>query len=675
MVTTTKDLNSLTSIPDLSSSDKVFIERSGFGYLNTIADIGSLIENGAGFDPDLILMPDGLSVEQWNHYLNGGFASRSAAVTWWASYGSMVPGGVRFSDGNVEYIVIPVGHTLYGTDPISDLPGAMPFGDAYIDHYGAVASGYGSTDAATNLAAANAALSVHDVVYIGEGAYSFSNKIEVNEGKGIVGISPRETVCVFHGNTVSGFKNCHADPDTLGYVGGLHLSHLSIVMASGDNHTAGNAIHLAESNGARVSNVNFTNTFGGILVEGGQNNKFLWINGYGRPGSVASTNGSYLFQTKAYVRSDLSVSPCYTCFIDGFNFSGNFENSSSTVANTQDIFHLENGDNVDIRNGYCNYAARSLVYIKAQKSNIAQINIDGVYLDGTRFSTLTTPYCIYVDASDGSNYVNMLNIGTQCRLANAQTTGLYVDPGADIKRLKFDGVISGSAGDAADITGSSATDGLNLDGTGCYITANTGAFKVGGARSVVLSGTVNGSSDATGAVQLSGTILQKKLSLSFDDNTADLSDTSTGRTSDPTYEWYDVREFTPQLSFGGGTTGASYSLQEGKAIRVGNRVDFWIVIILTAKPTDTGEARVGALPFDNDFRSVPCVVEATNMAAGVLTSGHFVGDILNGANPTVRFYGSATTGTPDDDIVLLYDTHFNDNTLLKISGTYYTDDF
>lgn len=65
------------------------------------------------------------------------FDSRASLVTWWGTYAALVPAGAVLSDGSVQYLKMPAGHVLFGTDPIADLPGLVPFGDWYADHFGA----------------------------------------------------------------------------------------------------------------------------------------------------------------------------------------------------------------------------------------------------------------------------------------------------------------------------------------------------------------------------------------------------------------------------------------------------------------------------------------------------------------------------------------------------------
>jgi hypothetical protein len=60
---------------------------------------------------------------------------------------------------------------------------------------------------------------------------------------------------------------------------------------------------------------------------------------------------------------------------------------------------------------------------------------------------------------------------------------------------------------------------------------------------------------------------------------------------------YDVADFTPGLSFGGGTTGITYATQEARYVKVGPKVHVWGRFVLTSKGSSTGTALFTGLPF------------------------------------------------------------------------------
>lgn len=64
-----------------------------------------------------------------------------------------------------------------------------------------------------------------------------------------------------------------------------------------------------------------------------------------------------------------------------------------------------------------------------------------------------------------------------------------------------------------------------------------------------------------------------------------------------TLDDYEEGTWTPVLSFGFGTTGLTYSVQTGTYVKIGQLVFFQFRIILTAKGSSTGAARVAGLPF------------------------------------------------------------------------------
>jgi hypothetical protein len=69
--------------------------------------------------------------------------------------------------------------------------------------------------------------------------------------------------------------------------------------------------------------------------------------------------------------------------------------------------------------------------------------------------------------------------------------------------------------------------------------------------------------------------------------------------------------FTPVLTFGGLSVGVAYNTQSGYYNKIGNRVDFWVQLILTSKGSSVGQAAIGGLPY--------------NINNTVLTSNHPIG--------------------------------------------------
>lgn len=124
-----------------------------------------------------------------------------------------------------------------------------------------------------------------------------------------------------------------------------------------------------------------------------------------------------------------------------------------------------------------------------------------------------------------------------------------------------------------------------------------------------------------------------------------------------------VGTWTPQLRFGGGTTGITYSTRTGVFVRQGNMVYLECTITLTNKGSSTGQALLYGIPFADVIGSTP--------PSRLL--------------PTSYLNTSGLTGEPfvfvsDDAVVLrtavggsnLDDTNFNNNTTLAFCGWYRT---
>jgi len=78
--------------------------------------------------------------------------------------------------------------------------------------------------------------------------------------------------------------------------------------------------------------------------------------------------------------------------------------------------------------------------------------------------------------------------------------------------------------------------------------------------------------------------------------------------------WYEEGAWTPTLSFGGASVGIIYGTQTGKYTRIGNRVFFNLIIILTSQGSSTGGASISGLPFAA-AEGVACSTLISNMSA------------------------------------------------------------
>jgi hypothetical protein len=130
--------------------------------------------------------------------------------------------------------------------------------------------------------------------------------------------------------------------------------------------------------------------------------------------------------------------------------------------------------------------------------------------------------------------------------------------------------------------------------------------------------------------------------------------------------WYEEGTFTPALSFGGGTTGITYSVQAGSYTRIGNRVLLTVNIILTSKGSSTGIVRI----------STPFIVANNNNSRGGVALGYvenitFVGQMYlqsfpNTSDLRLGYFSTLGVNTSSTD------ANFANNSIIMFSGNYYT---
>lgn len=142
--------------------------------------------------------------------------------------------------------------------------------------------------------------------------------------------------------------------------------------------------------------------------------------------------------------------------------------------------------------------------------------------------------------------------------------------------------------------------------------------------------------------------------ISFDSGTNVLS-TFTNTTS-----------YTPVISFGGGTTGITYSLQFGSYSQVGSLIFFSYLIVLTSKGTSTGTVRL-SLPtaLTADDRNPVCTIRMSNL---LLTGYNYAVFDLS----TVNLDGAQIQGIVDNaPYITLDDSYFQTTSGCTGSGFYW----
>jgi hypothetical protein len=106
---------------------------------------------------------------------------------------------------------------------------------------------------------------------------------------------------------------------------------------------------------------------------------------------------------------------------------------------------------------------------------------------------------------------------------------------------------------------------------------------------------------------------------------------------------YEEGVWTPGVSFGGGTTGITYTEQNGRYTKIGRQVTVTASVTLSSKGSSTGDAVLTGLPFTNGTaRSTGSIYIAGTTFAGDLS-------ILVEASNTIAYFRETTDlGVPRD---------------------------
>lgn len=134
-------------------------------------------------------------------------------------------------------------------------------------------------------------------------------------------------------------------------------------------------------------------------------------------------------------------------------------------------------------------------------------------------------------------------------------------------------------------------------------------------------------------------------------------------TSDALTQWNNTTSWTPVLSFGGGSTGITYSVQVGEYLRLGSMVFIYVNILLTSKGSSTGAAVISGLPVNmTKFNHFP--MRWLSMTATLVNAAAY-----RASNTTLGLKGITAAGTSLD--VNLTDASFSNTTQVEFSGWYH----
>jgi hypothetical protein len=107
--------------------------------------------------------------------------------------------------------------------------------------------------------------------------------------------------------------------------------------------------------------------------------------------------------------------------------------------------------------------------------------------------------------------------------------------------------------------------------------------------------------------------------------------------------------WTPAVTFGGNSTGTTYSTQTGSYTRIGNRVFVDGILVMTDKGTSTGTAVIGGLPYTvGAYASAPMRVALADGLQDVITAWQPIFDIST-TNIALQYMTStgSVAGTTD----------------------------
>jgi hypothetical protein len=214
-----------------------------------------------------------------------------------------------------------------------------------------------------------------------------------------------------------------------------------------------------------------------------------------------------------------------------------------------------------------------------------------------------------------------------------------------------------TVGDDASIGGDLSVTGTATVGGSPVVTQTTGDVRylrlIGGTLTGALLGTTATFSGAVGGVAgtFSG-LLTTNGQVAF-------PATQNPSANPNVLDDYEVGGWTPALTFGGGSTGITYSFRSGTYIKIGDEVFFEMQVNLTSKGSSVGNALVTGLPFTPSTNSGASVGQFGTLAASFNLQAS-----IGSTGVTPFAMGLAASSSQ------LNDTSFTNTSFFIISGHY-----
>jgi hypothetical protein len=281
-------------------------------------------------------------------------------------------------------------------------------------------------------------------------------------------------------------------------------------------------------------------------------------------------------------------------------------------------------------------------------------------IDGASSLSLSSQYSFATIVSNGTTwYVELNNV-----VGNLSVSGnLTVTGTANITGTTTVGTLNGTT-----ITGTT-TNGGNLRMASNTLSSTTGAITIDAnsgsitlSDNVVLGGTITAAGSNTQVLYNDGGVIGADAGMTYNETTNVLTvdGLNLGET---TLSIYEEGSFTPGISFNNASTGITYTTQTGQYTRIGNCVNFAIIVTISSKGSSTGAARVTGLPVASTFNpGLYYILNAVNLTSASTPYG----TIVSGAT-TILLQTFASGGSPGT----LTDTAFAADTSIRITGTYF----